>query len=122
MKPTGPPFSLALSRALGKVIVHVRGPLNARTSRELRHRLVDVIDGRVNRHLVLDLSATTLIDPIGYLVLLDASARMHESGGELVLSGPTPDVALGLGAAGLDKVFVVTPAWAHPSLGHHHSD
>jgi anti-anti-sigma factor len=117
MTPDGHHFSLAFSRALGKVIVHIHGALRADNVHELKARLVDVIEGQGNRRLVLDLRRTTLIDAAGFSVLVDALNRMQRSGGELVLSGPTSNVALAFAAAGLDKVFVITPAWAHPARG-----
>ncbi len=110
-------FSLAFSRAFGKVIVHVHGALEVATAPELRARLVDLIDGQGNAHVIIDLRATTFVDAAGLSVLVDAAARMREKGGELVLSGSTDAVAHAIRAAGLDTVFLVTPAWAHPVHG-----
>lgn len=110
-------FSVGFSRALGRVIVHIHGALDADNAHELEDRLGDVIDGQGNRRLVVDLKATTFIDLAGFSVLVGALKRMRENGGELVLSAPASDVATALGAAGLDKVFDITPAWAHPAHG-----
>jgi anti-anti-sigma factor len=110
-------FSLVFSRALGKVIVHIHGALDATTAPELKDRLVDVIDGQGNRQLVLDLRRTTRIDSKGFSVLVDALHRQRKRGGDLVVSGPTSDVAEAFVAAGLEKVFVITPAWTHPAHG-----
>ena len=117
MTPDGLDFSLAFSRALGKVVVHIDGPLDGRTAHELKHRLVDVIDGQGNRQLVLDLTGTTLLDAFGVSVLVDALKRMQRKGGELILSGPTGRVARALEAAHLDKIFRITPSWEHPAQG-----
>ena len=108
---------LAFSRALGRVIAHVHGPIDARTGAELTDRLVDIIDDQGNRQLVVDLSQTTFIDSAGLAVLLDALRRMETNGGDLVLSGPTADVMRVFEVAQLDKVFVITPAWSHPVHG-----
>lgn len=108
-------FSLVFSRALGKVVVHVHGALDGDTAYELHDRLVDVIDGQGNLQLVLDLRGMTLIDSAGFSVLVDALARMRKNGGELVLSGATSTVADAFRNAVLDKLFVMTPAWAHPA-------
>ena len=113
----GSEFSLGFSRALGRVIIHVHGALDADNAHELKDRLVDVIDGQGNRRLVVDLRATTFIGSAGFSVLVDALKRMQQNGGELVLSAPAGDVAAALGTAGLDKVFDITPAWAHPAQG-----
>ena len=113
----GSEFSLGFSRALGNVIVHIHGALDADNACELKDRLVDVIDGQGNRRLVVDLRETTFIDSTGFSVLVDALKRVQKYGGELVLSAPTSDVAAAFAAAGLDKVFDITPAWAHPAHG-----
>lgn len=110
-------FHLAFSRALGRVIAHVHGVLDADTAPELNDRLVDIIDGQGNRHVIVDLSATTYVDSTGLSVLLAALRRMEENGGEIMLSGPTGDVARAFKAAGLEKVFAFTPAWSHPVHG-----
>ncbi len=117
MAPDRTGFSLVFSRALGSVIVHIHGALDATTAPELKDRLVDVIDGQGNRQLVLDLRRTTRIDSNGFSVLVDALHRQRKRGGDLVVSGPTSDVAEAFVAAGLDKVFVITPAWTHPAHG-----
>lgn len=110
-------FSLVFSRAFGNVIVHIHGALDAHSAPELKDRLVDVIDGQGNRQVVLDLREMTSIDCAGFAVLIDALKRMQRIGGDLVLSGPTKEVARAFDAADLDKVFVITPAWAHPTHG-----
>ena len=99
------------------MIIHIHGALDADNAHELKDRLVDVIDGQGNRRLVVDLRATTFIDSTGLSVLVDALKRMQKNGGELVLNAPASDVAAAFGAAGLDKVFDITPAWAHPAHG-----
>lgn len=113
-------FSLVFGRALGKVIVSIHGPVDAGTAPELRHRLADLIDGQGNRHVVLDLGATTLVDPAGLSVFVDAHKRMQKIAGELVFSGPPANVVGAFRSAGLDKIFTLTPAWAHPANGTRH--
>ncbi|CAA9220898.1 MAG: hypothetical protein AVDCRST_MAG10-658 [uncultured Acidimicrobiales bacterium] len=111
-------FSLVFGRALGKVVVSIHGPVDARTAPELRDRLRDVIDGQGNRHVVLDLRGTTLVDPVGLTAFVDAHKRMQRIAGELVFSGPSPDLIHAFRSADLDKVFTVTPAWSHPAYGY----
>ncbi len=118
MQASGSEFSLVFGRALGKVVVSIHGPVDARTAPELRHRLRDLIDGQGNRHVVLDLRWTTLVDPAGLTVLVDAHKRMQRIAGELVLSGPSPEVLNVFRAADLDKIFTLTPAWSHPAYGY----
>lgn len=120
----GPKFFLTFGRALGKVVVTVEGALDVDTAPELRDRLVDLIEGQGNRQLVLELRAMTSIDRAGIAVLVDALKRLQRNAGTLVLSGPGQDIVEALAAAGVEKAFAITPAWAHPTYGHggdHHS-
>lgn len=117
MTPPDCEFSLVFSRTHGTVVVYVVGALDAASARQLDDRLVDIIDGQGNLRLVVDLADTRSIDRAGLAVLVDALQRMRRTSGELLLSGPTGEVAQALNAAGLDKVFVITPAWAHPAYG-----
>ena len=111
-------FSLVFSRALGKVVVSVQGPVDARTAPELRDRLRDLIEGQGNRHVVLELTDMTLVDAAGLSVFVDAHKRMQRIAGEIVFSGPSPDVVRALRSANLDKIFTISPAWAHPAYGY----
>lgn len=112
-----PGFSVVFSRALGKVVVHVHGELDATTAPILRVRLVDIIDDQGNRQVVLDLRKVTGVDADGLFVLADALKRMDDYGGELLLSGPTSDVESQLRAVGLEETFGITPEWTHPARG-----
>ncbi|MDP8937170.1 MAG: STAS domain-containing protein [Actinomycetota bacterium] len=113
----GSGFSLVFSRALGQVVVHVHGTLDATTAPALNARLVDIIDGQGNRQVVLDLRKMAAVDAAGLVVLADALKRMDDRGGDLLLSGPTSSVEEQLRAVGLDKTFGITPEWMHPARG-----
>ena len=115
--PDGSDFALVFSRALGKVVVHVHGTLDANTAPALKDRLVDIVDGQGNRQVVLDLRRTTRVDAAGLLVLVDAVKRMDDYGGDLLLSGPTSRVEEQLRAADLEGTFGITPEWTHPARG-----
>ena len=113
---------MTFGRALGKVVVTVHGSLDGDTAPELRDRLVDLIEGQGNRQLVLELRETTSIDRAGVAVLVDALKRLQRNAGSLVLSGPGPELVKALAAAGVDKAFAITPAWAHPAYGNGQDD
>ena len=115
--PDRPKFSLVFSRALGKVIVHVNGPVDARSAPALEARLVDIIDNQGNRQVVLDLRKVTSIDADGLFILADALKRMDDYGGELLLSAPSKAVDAQLRAVGLEETFGITPEWTHPARG-----
>lgn len=111
------PFSVLFSRALGKVVVHVHGELEATTAPVLEARLVDIIDDQGNRQVVLDLRKVTGVDAASLFILADALKRMDDHGGELLLSGPTSAVEAQLRAVGLEETFGITPEWTHPARG-----
>ena len=115
--PDRPGFSIVFSRALGKVVVHVHGALDANTAPALEDRLTDIIDNQGNRQVVLDLRRMTALDAAGLFVLADALKRMADYGGQLLLSGPTSAVEGQLRAAGLEKTYGITPEWTHPARG-----
>ena len=74
-------FSLVFSRALGKVVVHIHGALDASTAPALKARLVDIIDNQGHRQVVLDLRMMTGVDAAGLVVFADALKRMDDYGG-----------------------------------------
>ena len=113
----GSGFSLVFSRALGKVVVHVHGVLDANTAPTLKAGLADIIDNQGNRQVVLDLRRTTGVDAAGLLIVVDALRRMDDYGGGLLLSGPTSAVEKQLRAVGLEEIVDITPEWMHPAGG-----
>lgn len=115
--PTGSALSLVFSRSSGQVIVYLHGALDAVTAHQLSDRLADLIGGQGNRQVVLDLAGLTHIDAVGLSSLLDALKSVRDIGGELVLSGLTSGVHRTFEAAGVDKLFFITPAWMHPANG-----
>jgi anti-anti-sigma factor len=89
---------IAVSRALGKVVVSLRGDVDAQT---LGQTLTDLVNDQGNLALVIDLRHTDSIDPSGVAVLVRASHRLHTHAGQLVLSGPSPELCVALQSAGL---------------------
>jgi anti-anti-sigma factor len=61
----------------------------------------DLVNDRGNIALVLDLRHTNSIDASGVAVLVRVSHWLHAHAGELVLSGPSPELWLALQSAGL---------------------
>ncbi|HKN50763.1 MAG TPA: hypothetical protein VJ010_11110 [Actinomycetota bacterium] len=55
-----PDFSVAISRALGMMVVTVHGALSAGSCRQLRYILWDLIDQHGNRNVVVDLRDMTV--------------------------------------------------------------
>jgi anti-anti-sigma factor len=89
---------ISISRAFGKVVVSVHGDVDPQV---LGQTLTDLVNNQGNLALVIDLRHTNWIDPSGVAVVVRASHRLHKHGGDLVLSGPSPELSLGLQSAGL---------------------
>ena len=89
---------IVVSRALGKVVVSLYGDVDAQT---LGQTLTDLVNDQGNLALVIDLRHTNSVDSRGVAVLVQASHRLDRHAGELVLSGPSPELCLALQSAGL---------------------
>jgi anti-anti-sigma factor len=88
----GPVFSVAISRALGMIVVTVHGVLDAATSDELRGILEDLIHQAVHPDVVVDVRDMTVGDGADLQLFVDASHRARERGGRLALSEPSEAV------------------------------
>ncbi len=102
------PFEVVVSRALGTVVVTIRGELDTYTAPQLRSQLKDLIDEQGNLTVVVDLSKTTFIDSSGLAVLVDALQRMRRHGGSLTLANPSRSTSKVLEISGLDRIFSLT--------------
>src|SRR2546423_431531 len=100
-------LSLVLSRALGKVMVHVRGEVDGYSAPRLREALHALIEaGEVD--LVVDLRQMPFIDSTGLGVLVGAARRARAAGGELTLSAPRPTALKALEISGVAKAITIT--------------
>jgi anti-sigma B factor antagonist len=77
---------------------------SAATVRERLHGLLD--DGAL--HLHIDLGELSFIDSRGLGVLIGVARRLHEQGGSLVVSRPTPPVQRVFEVTRLDQCHGVT--------------
>ena len=80
--------SMSIERAGNKVIVSVRGVLDAQATPLFGHFLEDLIDGQGNLDVVIDLRDVASVDPDTVDVLVHAAGRMKSRGGSLVLTAP----------------------------------
>ena len=110
-----PAFSVAISRALGTIVVTVHGVLDDRAG-ELRRTLGDLIGQHQNQDVVVDLRDMTVADGTHLKLFMDASNHAREAGGHLALSGPGHATAAALARAGLTEVLDVEPSGAHRPL------
>jgi anti-anti-sigma factor len=79
-------LTVAIARALGTVVVTVRGELNATTSPQLAEVLRDLIDDQGNLFVVVDARSLTRASPEGAAVIAIASHWAHRHGGTLTVA------------------------------------
>ena len=79
---------ISISRALGKVVVTVRGDVDADLAQILHRVLVDLVDGLGSLDVILDLRHADRIDPIGVETVVDITERAARRGATLTVSDP----------------------------------
>ena len=111
--PRVAPWRLAVSRALGAVVVTVEGVLDSRTSVALDRVLADLIDGQGNLFVVVDLRRLVVDDPAALRSLTRARCAVEARGGRFLLAESSPRTARALRAAGLGDVIELLPERRH---------
>lgn len=94
-------FAVAVGRAMGTVVVTVRGDLDLPRSTFLAAVLSDLIDGQGNLAVLVDLRRLGRIDPGGLEMLAQKAKSLERRGGRLRLHEPRPPIRDALALAGL---------------------
>ena len=85
-------------------VLEVHGDADLHSAPELRERIRGAIDEGANT-VVVDLSATTLIDSTALGVLLGGMKRLREQDGQIRLVVPRPEVRRIFEITMLDRIF-----------------
>ena len=85
-------------------VLAVRGDADLHSAPELRERIRGAIDDGANI-VVVDLSATTLIDSTSLGVLLGGMKRLRQQDGQIRLVVPRPEVRRVFEITMLDRIF-----------------
>jgi anti-anti-sigma factor len=94
---------IAISRALGTVVVTLRGSLERDDAETLRAVLKDLIDHQGNLKLVVDLSRLRRLDFAGVRVLRVAAGWARGHSASFRLADPSLGLSPALRAAGLSE-------------------
>ncbi len=94
-------FGIAISRALGSVVVTVHGNLDVPGARHLGNVLADIIDGQGNLSVIVDLHDASAPDARGLSVLATAAERAGRRGVTLTLANPPDELHGPLALLGL---------------------
>lgn len=89
-----------------RVVVTVRGELDAATVPQLRASFAELVDEQQVLCLVVDVGGLTFIDSAGVHALVEASETLRRRGGELALSGVTAGTFKVLDVCGLGSVLL----------------
>jgi len=87
--------------------VRIRGELDLSTSNQLETDLLRLINERLGRRLVLDLSELTFLDSTGLRALWRTRQHAQEAGSRLFLKSASEPVMRILRTTKLDKVFSI---------------
>jgi anti-anti-sigma factor len=98
-----PDFSVAISRAVGMIVVTVHGALNVASSGQLRHILSDLVHQAAHPDIVVDIRDMTVGDGADLELFVDTSHCARERGGHLALSGPSQATFAEFSRGGLTK-------------------
>ena len=91
----------------GYVIAALSGELGIASAAVLRGQLFSLL--RAASHLIIDLSAVEHADASGLAVLVGSGRRARLLGGSLRLAAPSPKVARGLSATGMNQHLDIFP-------------
>jgi anti-anti-sigma factor len=97
------------TRSDGALVIALAGELDLATSSELATKLEELA-GQPHRPVIVDLSHLTFLDSSGIALLVAESRRRVDSGGRLVLAGPTGEVRRVLEIARISEVVAVEPS------------
>ena len=101
-------FALAISRAMGVVVVTAHGRLGASEADVLQAVLVDLIEGQGNLKVVVDLRDVSGLGPSSLEVLVAATDAAVRLGGELTFADPSDAGSTALEAVGLSDAITLT--------------
>ena len=71
----------------GCSVVHVRGDINWRTSPELRAAILDLVEKRSQKCVIVDLQGASHLDSSGISSFVEALVAARKNGARLILSG-----------------------------------
>jgi anti-anti-sigma factor len=94
----------------GRAIVHVAGEVDMSNSRKLRETLLDLIQKRKLKKLVIDLAAVPSMDSSGIATLMEGLHEAKKVDGNIILVGVHESLRGVLSLTGLLGVFDIRPS------------
>lgn len=91
------------------VVARLEGEINFQRSPQLRMELMQLIEQRKPRRLVLDMSAVPYMDSSGVATLVEAMQQQRQRSARLVLAAMPDRVKSVFEIARLDMIFTIVP-------------
>lgn len=107
-------MTLSYTSAGGAVRASLSGELGHREAIEMMERLAELIDLRMPRRMVLDLSKVEFMDSSGIAVVLQSARRCADAGGKLTVEGVPAQAMRVLRAARVDRIVQLLPLEVEP--------
>lgn len=115
LRSSGPPLTIAVGRAVGTVVVSVRGEIDEHDAAHLNAILDDILDEAVKPEVIVDLRHLHRASRSAVAALAAAAALAAERGIAFRVSEPTPQVRPHLESAGLTYALGAATAGAGPA-------
>ncbi len=112
LRSSGPPLTIAVGRAVGTVVVTVRGEIGEHDAAHLNAILDDLLDEAVKPAVIVDLRHLHHASPSAVAALAAAAALAAERGIAFQVSESTPQVRALLEGSGLTYAFGAASAAA----------
>lgn len=103
------PMKIQVDQNKGCAVVHVTGEVDMSNSRKLRETLLDLIQKRKQKKLVINLATVPSMDSSGIATLMEGLHEVKKVDGEIILVGVHESLRGVLSLTGLLGVFDIRP-------------
>lgn len=100
-------MKIAASFAAGKMTVYLSGELDHHEAGSTIRAINELIEEKLPRECVIDMSALSFMDSSGIAVLINASRKMRSFGGRLSVENPAEQARKVLEASGIERLIAV---------------
>lgn len=91
----------------GKLTLHFAGELDHHAARDVMRRSDEILDRRMPRDCVLDLSKLSFMDSSGVAVILRLHKRMRDMGGRIWVENPRSQPLRVIDISGVDRIVKI---------------
>ncbi len=100
-------MNIAASYSSGKLTVFLAGELDHHEAGGAIRAIGELIEEKMPRECVIDMSSLSFMDSSGIAVLINAGRKMRAFGGRLSVENPSEQARKVLDAAGIDRLIAV---------------